>query len=121
MVSKTWALIEDGLVKELTAINPTDRYPGTFVWVSCSDSVEVGHEYSNNKFSKPKSSELTEYNVEHLRLLAYADPVHGSDRYLCEAMSLQASGFPLNSEEVQNVIGKAMNRIKEIKLLYPKF
>lgn len=53
--------------------------------------------------------------VEHLRHLAYADPVLGSDRYFAEASRMQMMGEP--GWEVLKERGIA--RFNEIQALYP--
>lgn len=57
---------------------------------------------------------------ERQRLIAYADPVNGSDRYFAEALALQAEGFAASSSEVKELKQKGLARKEEIKLAYPK-
>lgn len=58
-------------------------------------------------------------DVESLRLMAYADPVNGSDRYLSEAASLIAAGSSWDSEEVKTLQSKALQVKEEVRKRYP--
>ena len=64
--------------------------------------------------------EVEEGLYERQRLIAYADPVNGSDRYFAEALALQAEGFAASSAEVKELKQKGLARKEEIKLTYPK-
>ena len=46
-----WALIENGVVSEISDIDPADRFHPALVWVSCSDEVKQGHSYSGGVFT----------------------------------------------------------------------
>lgn len=57
--------------------------------------------------------------VEKSRLMAYADPISGSDRYFMEAMALQAEGYAATSSEVKEAKTKGVETRKAIKLKFP--
>ncbi|MFM5422861.1 hypothetical protein ACET8S_08350 [Aeromonas veronii] len=59
--------------------------------------------------------ELTNHQIEMLRLHAYADPVTGSDRFFVEALRMEAMG-EVGWEALRE---KAIARCQEIKLQYP--
>lgn len=48
-----WALIVDGKVREITDIDPDGRFHPSLEWVTCGDSVHVGHLYSEGEFLPP--------------------------------------------------------------------
>ena len=50
-----WARIENDRVAEITDIDPLGRFHPSIEWVECNVAVEVGHYYSDGKFSKPTS------------------------------------------------------------------
>jgi hypothetical protein len=58
-------------------------------------------------------------DVEIQRLIAYADPVTGSDRYLSEAASLVAAGISWGDDEVRTLQAKAVEVKAEIQKKYP--
>lgn len=64
--------------------------------------------------------DVEESVYEKQRLIAYADPLTGSDRYFAEALSLQADGYTASSVEVKELKLKGLARKEEIKLAYPK-
>lgn len=53
-----WARIENGLVKELTDIDPAGRFHSSLMWVACPPTVTEGMAYDNvaNSFSIPAIS-----------------------------------------------------------------
>jgi hypothetical protein len=55
--------------------------------------------------------------VEQLRLVAYSDPISGSDRYFAEMMMLQATGG--QQEEIDAARAKGAVRYAEIQAQYP--
>ena len=63
----------------------------------------------------PPRPPLTRGQVERLRLLAYADPLSGCDRYFAEAQRMQA--MDEDGWEVARSAG--VTRFEEIQLLYP--
>lgn len=89
-----WARIESGKVVELTEIDPDGCFHPSMQWVSCSDKVVTGMDYSDGKFVKvqPPQVEVTAGQVEAARLHAYADPITGSDRMFVEASRMQMMG-----------------------------
>lgn len=121
MVNTVWALVEDEVVKELTTVNPHERYPDNFIWVPSDESTKVGYEFKGGSFfpAPPTTLNPDKTLTENQRLIAYADPINGSDRYFCEVMSLQAEGFSATSTEVKDAKSKGLARKQEIKLLYP--
>lgn len=60
---------------------------------------------------------LTRNEIEALRLLAYADPITGSDRYFAEAARVQATGETEEEVDVARCAGAA--RSAEIQARYP--
>jgi len=91
---------------EITGINPapTERF-----------------RYVNGSFLPPvsESAQTTKEDLEKLRLIAYANPVTGVDRYFAEVISLQAEGFAASSSEVKEAKAKGLARKAEIQALYP--
>lgn len=69
-------------------------------------TVEVAYQKSNEE-------------IEIARLMEYAHPVTGSDRYFSEATALQAEGFTATSAEVKKAKAAGLARKLEIKALYP--
>lgn len=63
----------------------------------------------------PPQAPLARAQIERLRLLAYADPVNGCDRYFSEAQRMQAMGED-GWEDARN---SGVARFEEIQLLYP--
>lgn len=88
---------------------------------SLNERPLVGYVYKDGEFSKKLSSVFSnsKQNTENLRLLAYSDPITGSDRYFAEAQALQAEGFSATSAEVKDIKNKGLTRKSEIKALYP--
>lgn len=58
-------------------------------------------------------------DVEALRLVAYANPVTGSDRYLSEAASVVAAGGSWEDEDVKLLQAKALEVKASIQAQYP--
>ena len=65
----------------------------------------------------PPSPAPTRDQIEAERLLAYADPVTGSDRHFAEAIRLQAMGADQSEIEAAKAAGAA--RYAEIQAEYP--
>lgn len=106
---------------EIDSIDPDGRFHESLIWVLADDTVQAGQKYENGVFSDVLT-EPVKYNkdqVEAFRLIAYADPITGSDRYFSESMALQACGFSASSAEVKEVKSKGVDRKAEIKALYP--
>lgn len=59
----------------------------------------------------------TRAEIEALRLLAYADPITGSDRYFAEAARVQAMGGTAGEIELARTAGAT--RSAEIQAQYP--
>lgn len=84
-----WARIEGGKVAELASEDPSGRFHHSLVWLECDKDVMVGWIFDGLKFAKPiNDADLTREQVEHNRLIAYADPVTGSDRLFMEAQRM---------------------------------
>lgn len=62
-------------------------------------------------------SAITRDQIEALRLLAYADPINGSDRYFSEASRLTAIGA--SQQEIDAAKKAGIDRCREIKEQYP--
>lgn len=88
-------------------VNETDG-----VWIILDDGSIV---------KRPHTPEvqISNLEIENKRLIAYSDPIHGSDRYFCELLSLQAEGYSANSSEVKQVKAKGLAKKLEIKTQYP--
>lgn len=116
-----WAHLENNVVVEITDIDPLDRYPVEFIWIPCSNSVKLGDEFINGSFITPTIETVVADKsfIEAQRLIAYANPVTGSDRYFAEVLSLQAEGFAATSAEVKEAKAKGLARKLEIQALYP--
>lgn len=67
-------------------------------------------------FAFPESSRT---DVERRRLVAYADPITGSDRHFAEASSLLATGLTETALEVIEVRAKGLARRVEIQAEHP--
>lgn len=120
----TYALIENGFVKELlvTSNNINDMFnTSEFNWVMLSDNQEakIGQMFKDGVFSNPVEVTASYSHEELIRLrqLAYADPITGSDRFFAEAMSI--SHIPAMKKELADLREKGLERQKEIKLMYP--
>jgi len=48
-----WARIENNIVSELSAVDPTGKFHPSFMWVACLPNTAVGDTYSVGTFSKP--------------------------------------------------------------------
>ncbi|EPG4957838.1 hypothetical protein M2O49_000463 [Citrobacter amalonaticus] len=49
-----WALIIDGIVNEVTDINPEGRFHPSLAWIPCSTEVLPGWQYDDGEFSVPQ-------------------------------------------------------------------
>lgn len=49
-----WALIINGIVAELTDIDPAGRFHESLTWVECDQNVAVGWTFGDNGFSQPE-------------------------------------------------------------------
>lgn len=65
----------------------------------------------------PSQKGLSREQVEVLRLVAYADPLTGSDRFFVEAARLQAADAP--AEEIETAKSNGVKRYEEIQAAYP--
>lgn len=93
-----------------------------FAYESASDRDRLGDpalvamtESEVKAHLNPPQAPLTRAQIERLRLLAYADPVNGCDRYFSEAQRMQAMGED-GWEAARN---SGVTRFEEIQLLYP--
>lgn len=124
---KIYARIENNKVQELftTELGIYDIFPTSWVWIDVSNEKEtpcVGWNFVDETFSPsslyaPKAATNTE--LEEARLVAYAHPVTGSDRYFAESLALQAEGYTASSPEVKDARSKGVLRKSEIKAMYP--
>lgn len=121
-----YANIVDGKVHEIVDTDDDIKtlYHPDLIYIKCDESVCVGHIYAKGKFSAPNDAlpALTREEIEAQRLMAYANPVTGSDRYFSEALSMQAQGAPASSTEVKDTAARGLARKLEIQaeLPYPK-
>lgn len=124
----TYARIENNKVQEIfqTNLDIYSVFPTSWTWVDVSKVSPqpcVGWDYVNGVFSEGvmyPHKNLSNADIETLRLQAYANPLTGSDRYFSEAGALQAEGFTATSTEVKEAKAKGLARKLEIKALYPK-
>lgn len=124
---KTYARIDNGKVQEIftTELDIHTVFPVDWTWVDISGIEEaptVGWNFVDEVFSEGSlytNKTLTNAELEESRLVAYAHPITGSDRYFAEALSLQAEGFSLTSQEVRDSISRGVSRKSEIRGLYP--
>lgn len=116
-----WAHLENNIVKELTDIDPFERYPEDYIWVTCPDTVQVGDMFVEDNFVTPEPEVFKPDKafVEKQRLLAYADPITGSDRYFSEAQAAIANGYLVSSDEVKSIKQKGVDRRNKIRELFP--
>lgn len=63
----------------------------------------------------PQPTPPTRSEIEVLRLLAYADPINGSDRYFSEAAEMEAAGES-GADEIRSM---GLSRRAEIQAEYP--
>lgn len=112
-----WALIEETSVKEITDIDPKNRFHSSLLWVECPETTKVGMVYVNGTFKQPASVKvpLTKEVVENLRLLAYADPLTGSDRLFLEASRMQM----MEEDGWEAVKDLAVTRYQQIQNEHP--
>ena len=75
--------------------------------------------YENEYFSTEPVTidEPSRHNIERLRLIAYADPITGSDRYFAEAARLMAIGGA--SADIDAATEAGITRAAEIAAMYP--
>lgn len=120
MVMNMWARIENGTVAEITDIDPVGRFHPSLEWVRCGEDVLPGWAYDGQSFVEPHhviDPVLIRKQVESARLLAYANPITGSDRYFAEAVRLQSTGAPQEEIDAANAAG--VKRYSEIQAEYP--
>lgn len=67
-----WALINNGVVDEITDINPEGRFHPSLQWVACDDSVRAGDVYENGEFSRPQPQEPASPTAEQLAVYVLA-------------------------------------------------
>lgn len=78
---------------------------------------EISHdEYYSDVAVEITCPETTEF-VENQRLIAYANPITGSDRYFAEASRLTAMRAP--AEDIEAAIAAGIARAAEIAAMYP--
>lgn len=134
-MDKIYARVVDGVVFELIqALQDekgneiplhkvfTEDFVKQCVEVPRGELPKQGWEFKNAIFSEPLKENKPNHQEDYttLRLIAYADPVNGSDRYFAEALALQADGYTASSVEVKELKQKGLARKEEIKLAYPK-
>lgn len=117
--------IIEPLVLEGKEVPIKQRFSKEFIesLVEISDSSPlpvIGASYLKGLFVEEVHTSPQAFSSEHLRLMAYADPITGSDRYFAEALALQADGYTASSVEVKELKQKGLARKEEIKLAYPK-
>ncbi len=68
----TWALINNGVVSELTTSDPTGRYHPTLVWVVCEPTVSIGWLYSGGVFTAPAAPSLADCKSQQISIVGAA-------------------------------------------------
>lgn len=112
-----WALVIDGVVRELTPVDPIGRFHPSLEWKPCTVDVVPGWLHDGEKFiAPPPPPPLSRELIEALRLRAYADPITGSDRYFAEAQRETMRGNVAAADEA-NANGLA--RFSDIQNTYP--
>lgn len=110
-----WARIENGAVAEITGVDPAGRFHPSMRWVPCSADVVPGWTYDGQSFAAPVTAPqpaLTREQVEAARLIAYANPMTGSDRYFAEAQRESLLG---NAEAAEAAKALGLARFAEIQ------
>lgn len=114
-----WALIEDGKVSEITDIDPSDRFHHGMKWLEAPEETLPGWLHDEDQGfsdgSKESPSAPSREEIERLRLVAYADPIRGSDRYFSEAARMQMMG----EDAWEQVRDQGADRYREIQAAYP--
>lgn len=64
-----------------------------------------------------KVTGLTHEQVQHLRLLAYSDPITGSDKFFAEATRVRAMGG--TEDDIRLILKAGADRFSEIQEQYP--
>lgn len=90
-----------------------NKETGGWVPVDSKDDVPEGFVFSK---TQPEQCSDRNVDIERKRLLAYADPITGSDRYLKEAASERAAG---NEEAAVAAESKHLQRKEEIRKELP--
>jgi hypothetical protein len=114
-----WALIENKQVVELTDIDPEGRFHPSMRWLAAPEGVQVGwlHDEENG-FGEPAPVVMpppTREEIELARLIAYSDPVSGSDRFFAESARMQAMG----EQGWEAVRDEGVARYQEIQASHP--
>lgn len=82
-----------------------------------SKNMEIANQAGRPVCVERKPVPLTREQVEANRLLAYSDPVTGSDRFFAEASRLQAMGA--TQEEIDAAKAAGAQRYQEIQSEHP--
>lgn len=69
----SWALIMDGVVQEITDVDPADRFHKAFKWVPCGPEVKQRWTYDNNTFSPPQEPEPVPATQQPLSFSGFMD------------------------------------------------
>jgi hypothetical protein len=107
MVTKVWSRIENGLVAEVTDIDPDGRFHSSLHWVACPENVKPGWmaESSNGEvvFSEPKGSAS-----DYIALIA-------SRRYAAEGAGITINGMFIDTaRDSQSLItGAALAALRD--------
>lgn len=75
-----WALVIDGIVHEVTDIDPAGRFALDLVWVECDDLVVPGWTYSNLDGFKPPTVEFQPLDEVKVKLKASIDMAAETER-----------------------------------------
>lgn len=116
-----WARIENGTVVEITEIDPAGRFHPSLQWQSVGQAGGCGPGWiwDGKTFSEPAVTlEPTPARdlIESARLIAYSDPLKGSDRYFAEAQRESLLG---NTEAADAARALGMARFAEIQAEHP--
>lgn len=80
-----WCIIKDGVVRETTTIDPTDKFPPACGWRQCPDAVEqhMAYDADNDNYTEVVT-ELTEEEAaaEQAAAIAAAEKVEAYEKLL---------------------------------------
>lgn len=91
-----WARINDGVVAELTEIDPAGRFHSSIEWAAGADGVEVGWLYDGSAFSQSEIDPPTAADVDTER-----------DRRIDAGVEFQGVLYQSRATDRENIAGAA--------------